>query len=152
VRTAAKQPHPLPRHGAARSAAAEQLGAELADRAEVWRAIGMRVAPASNARVRWIVGELDGDAAARFAEALLDVLHPAGPAPDWWRTPLGELVGGVLGVDDVLTIDYAAAVLDVTRGTVDSLLSRGEGGLVRAPGGVTRRSVLARLARLRARR
>lgn len=87
------------------------------------------------------------------AETVLDVmlaLWPQGdPEPSWWRTPLGRMVARSVAHEstDAVTHAVAAAMLGVQRGTVGTMVHRGY--LDRHPdGGVTRASVLARLARL----
>lgn len=70
------------------------------------------------------------------------------PPPEWWRTPVGRMVARSVGADetDAVTHSVAAAMLGVPRGSVGTLVHRGQ--LDRHPaGGVTRGSVLARLAR-----
>lgn len=91
----------------------------------------------------------DDHLAAQTAIDVMCALWPTGdPPPDWWSTPLGRMVARSGGVDgsDAVTQSVAAAMLGVTRGTVAQLVHRGT--LDRHPdGGVTRASVLARLAR-----
>lgn len=86
------------------------------------------------------------------AATRVDVLHAlwgdADPDSDWWRTPVGRLCARSVGRDDADAVSHsvAAAMLGVTRGTVSQLVHRGT--LDRHPdGGVTRASVLMRLAR-----
>ena len=67
---------------------------------------------------------------------------------DWWRTPLGRVCARSLGHDtaDAVTHSTAAAMLGIKVGSVGPMVHRGY--LDRHPdGGVTRSSVLARLAR-----
>lgn len=91
------------------------------------------------------------------AETVIDVMAALWPhadpedvgEADWWRTPLGRMCARSLGRgdSDAVTYSIAAAMLGVARGTVSTLVSRGS--LDRHPdGGVTRASVLLRLARL----
>lgn len=100
----------------------------------------------------------DPPAAHRTAELVLAACWPPGitPPPEWWNTPLGRLVARWVnpGTGSV-TYDEAARMLGVSRGTVSQMVHRGvhgkggSGGLERHPdGGVTRASVLARIARL----
>jgi hypothetical protein len=87
------------------------------------------------------------------AEAVLTVMTarwPEGtdPPPEWWHTPVGRMVARSVGRDDAeaVTHSVAAAMLGLHRGTVAQLVYRGT--LDRHPdGGITRASVLARLAR-----
>lgn len=131
----------------------EQLAGQLDAIAEAWQVVGGRAPSVGPGRRRRMIEQLEGGDVV-LAAGLLGLLYPWSlPAGEWWRSPLGELVAGaLLEAPDVASwsIEYAADVLGVSRGTVDSLLSRGEGGLERAPGGVTRSSTLRRLARLRA--
>lgn len=91
------------------------------------------------------------------AESVIDVMAALWPRcepehageADWWRTPLGRMCARSLGHSDSAAVTYsaAAAMLGVARGTVSTLVSRGT--LERHPdGGITRSSVLLRLARL----
>jgi hypothetical protein len=93
--------------------------------------------------------------AGRTVSEVMPALFPNGdPPPDWWRTPLGRVVARSFGDDgEAVTQSVAAAMLGVTRSTVAQMLYRadkglpGAGGLERHPdGGITRASVLARLA------
>jgi hypothetical protein len=76
--------------------------------------------------------------------------------PEWWNTPVGRLVARWINPGPgSVTHDEAARMLGVTRGAVSQMVHRGvhgkggSGGLERHPdGGVTRASVLARIARL----
>jgi hypothetical protein len=112
---------------------------------------------ASPARCARVCAELAQDDDPKLAaEACLTVICALWPtaAPEdcgqaeWWRSPLGLLCARSLGRDDleVVTHSVAAEMLDVTRGTIGVLVHRG--ALERHPdGGVSRASVLARLAR-----
>lgn len=88
------------------------------------------------------------------AESVLTVMcarWPDGtePPPEWWRTPVGRMVARSVGRDDAesVTRSVAAAILGVAPGTVAQLVHRGT--LDRHPdGGITRASVLMRIARL----
>jgi hypothetical protein len=64
---------------------------------------------------------------------------------DWWTTPLGRLCARWAGDETAVTQETAAQMLGVTRGTVAQLVARGTLG--RHGGGVSRVSVLQRLAR-----
>jgi hypothetical protein len=87
------------------------------------------------------------------AEAVLTVMTarwPDGtdPPPQWWHTPVGRMVARSTGRDDAeaVTHSVAAAMLGLHRGTVAQMVHRGT--LDRHPdGGITRASVLTRLAR-----
>lgn len=86
------------------------------------------------------------------AQTVIDVMTAlwprSDPAPEWWRTPLGQACATSFGVDDAeaVTWSVAAAMLGVTKGTVSQLMARGK--LDRHPdGGILRASVLQRLAR-----
>lgn len=87
------------------------------------------------------------------AEAVLTVMcarWPDGtePPPEWWRTPAGRMVARSVGRDDSesVTRSVAAAMLGVSPGSVAQWVHRGN--LDRHPdGGITRASVLLRLAR-----
>lgn len=91
------------------------------------------------------------------AQTVIDVMGALWPSgspedvgeADWWRSPLGRMCARSLGhvASDAVTYSVAAAMLGVARGTVSTLASRGT--LERHPdGGITRASVLLRLARL----
>lgn len=91
------------------------------------------------------------------AQTVIDVMGALWPSgspedvgeADWWRSPLGRMCARSLGhvASDAVTYSVAAAMLGVVRGTVSTLASRGT--LERHPdGGITRASVLLRLARL----
>lgn len=102
-----------------------------------------------------LAAELCSDDDRLAAEAVLTVMCARWPdgadaPPGWWHTPVGRAVARSVGRDDTdaVTHSVAAAMLGVTRGTVAQLVHRPSGGLDRHPdGGVTRASVLARLAR-----
>lgn len=86
------------------------------------------------------------------AQAVIDVgcaLWPdtCAPPDEWWRTPLGRLCAMSLARDDseAVTVSGAAAMLGVHRRRAYQLVDTGK--LERHPdGGVTRASVMARLA------
>ena len=91
------------------------------------------------------------------AQTVIDIMAALWPScspedcgqAEWWRTPLGRMCARSLGHSDsdAVTYSVAAAMLGVARGTVSTLASRGT--LDRHPdGGITRASVLLRLARL----
>lgn len=105
-------------------------------------------------QVAWQVRQNEDDALA--AETVIDLMSALWPncAPEecgeaaWWRTPLGRVCARSLGRDDSdsVTRSVAAAMLGVHPGTVAQMTHRGT--LDRHPdGGVTRASVLLRLAR-----
>lgn len=110
------------------------------------------------ARSDLLAGQLCQDEDDRLAaQAVIDVMGVLWPRcspedvgeADWWRTPVGRMCARSLGRgdSDAVTYSVAAAMLGVARGTVSTLVSRGT--LDRHPdGGVTRASVLLRLARL----
>lgn len=88
------------------------------------------------------------------AETVLDVMAALWPhgspedvgRSDWWRTPLGRACARSLGRTDAEAVSYsaAAAMLGVTKATVQTLVTRGR--LDRHPdGAVLRASVLQRL-------
>lgn len=100
-----------------------------------------------------LAAELCSDEDRPAAEAVLtvmSVLWPDGtePPPEWWRTPAGRMVARSVGRDDSesVTRSVAAAMLGVSPGSVAQWVHRGN--LDRHPdGGITRASVLLRLAR-----
>lgn len=110
------------------------------------------------ARADLLAGQLCQDGDDRLAaQTVIDIMAALWPscAPEdcgeaeWWRTPLGRMCARSLGHSDsdAVTYSVAAAMLGVARGTVSTLASRGT--LDRHPdGGITRASVLLRLARL----
>lgn len=71
---------------------------------------------------------------------------PFDPPADWWRTPLGQVVGRRVGHPFAHAVSYsvAGAMLGITRQGVHDLVTRGK--LDRHPdGGVMPESVRARL-------
>ena len=93
----------------------------------------------------------DDEVAAQTVIDLAGVAWPEEPEPVWWRTPVGRMVGRSVGRDDTESVSYsvAAAMLGVATGTVKSMMARERTDLDRHPdGGLTRASVLARIARL----
>lgn len=146
--------------------AAAQLAAELGGAARALTDIlgtdlAEIVEQRLDGRCALLAAELASDDDHLAAEATLSVMcarWPDGtePPPQWWRTPVGRLVARSAGRDDTDAVSHsvAAAMLGVARGTVAQMMSRagrglgGSGGLERHPdGGITRASVLARLAR-----
>jgi hypothetical protein len=144
------------------SAAPETVAAQLRDElGGVARAVGdvlgvdllldmeQRLEPACHRLAAELCSEDDHLA----AEAVLTVMcarWPDGtePPPEWWHTPVGRMVARSVGRDDseAVTRSVAAAMLGRSPGTVAQLVHRGS--LDRHPdGGITRASVLARLAR-----
>lgn len=135
----------------------EQLSAEIGD---VARSIGdilgadiaEQIELRLESRCRLLAAELcseDDHAAAEAARTVMFVRWPEGcePPPEWWRTPVGRMVARSIGHEDGDSVSrsVAAAILGVHPGTVATLLERGK--LERHPdGGITRASVLARLA------
>lgn len=124
------------------------LGLDLADM------LAERIQARSDLLAAQVCQDDDDRLAAQSVIDLMAVLWPrcspedVGEA-DWWRTPLGRMCARSLGRgdSDAVTYSIAAAMLGVARGTVSTLVSRGS--LDRHPdGGVTRASVLLRLARL----
>lgn len=102
-----------------------------------------------------LCGEDDLLAGRTATEVMTALFGDADPPPEWWRTPLGRVVARSIGDDgEAVSQSVAAAMLGVSRSTVAQMLYRadhglpGSGGLERHPdGGITRASVLARLAR-----
>lgn len=85
------------------------------------------------------------------AETVVDVLgvlwRSGGPPDDWWHTPVGRACATSIGIDgsEAVSASVAGAMLGVSRGRVYQLAAGGM--LARHPdGGVTRRSVMSRLA------
>lgn len=72
------------------------------------------------------------------------------PTTEWWRTPLGRAAARSLSIDPGIAAESVSAIiagemLDISRQRVMQLIEAGK--LERHPeGGVTRSSVLARLA------
>lgn len=94
----------------------------------------------------------DGDL--RVVTDMMATLWPHGSPEevgraDWWRTPLGRACARSLARVDTGGVSYsvAAAMLGLARGTVSTMVHRGN--LARHPGGgVLRASVLQRLGRV----
>ncbi len=108
-------------------------------------------AAASRAWAAVLLGA-DDQAAAQLAIRLVAALYPGDtpfdPPPQWWRTPLGQVVIRRAGHPSAHAVSYsvAGAMLGVTRQGVHDLVTRGK--LARHPdGGVTVDSVRARLNR-----
>lgn len=90
----------------------------------------------------------DDSVAAQAVLNLTGIAWDAEPPADWWRTPLGRIVARNVRAEESAPVTHqgAALMLGISRGTVGTLVSRGK--LERHPdGGVTKASVLARLAR-----
>jgi hypothetical protein len=107
---------------------------------------------ALDARVSMLAGQLaaaDDDVLAETVVDVMAALWPTGdPPPEWWRTPVGRRCAASLGAEDSAEVTHsvAAAMLGVARGGIGKMVARGD--LERHPdGGVTRASVLLRLAR-----
>lgn len=119
------------------------LGTDLADLARERVAVQARVLAAQLAQ------DSDDRLAAQTVIDLMAVLWPrCDPDPEWWRTPLGRAVARSAGREgsEAITYSVAAAMLGVHPGTVAQMAHRGN--LEKHPeGGITRASVLARLAR-----
>lgn len=105
---------------------------------------------------RWAGRLLDDDTAtATLTAARLTAALYSGPGsgdrpldlpPEWWRTPLGQVVARRIGHPTASAVSYvvAGAMLGVTRQGVHDLVRRGK--LARHPdGGVTSASVHARI-------
>lgn len=142
---------------------AEQLSKELTDRAwPLGDLLGPNVADylvalvraASQTLAAQLIQTEDSEVAAQTAADVIGVLWPDAPPErldyaEWWRTPLGLACARSLGIYEVggaVSHSAAATMLGVARGTVATLVHRGT--LARHPtGGISRASVLARLAR-----
>ena len=137
-------------------AAARQLADELDARLQAWAPLvgvgdvlelSRRLRAAAERTVAELAQDQDDRLAAETVLTVMSVLYPeSDPPPEWWGTPLGRLVARSLGRDDAeaWSPSVAAAVLGVTKGTIDQLRHRGV--LERHPdGGLTRSSVLAYL-------
>ncbi|MFF2088643.1 hypothetical protein ACFVVM_33070 [Nocardia sp. NPDC058176] len=142
-------------------AVAEQLTDELDNHVVgALEAIGaLDLAKMTRARIAEIAPRLAADlcsaddrVAAQTVIDLAGIAWPDDPDPSWWRTPLGRAVGRSVGstYTDAVSYSVAAAMLGVATGTVKSIMSRDGGAdLDRHPdGGITKASVLARIARL----
>jgi hypothetical protein len=109
------------------------------------------VAATSRAWAAQLLGD-DDQAAAHTAIRIVAALYPSDtpfdPPPQWWRTPLGQVVLRRAGHPSAQAVSYsvAGAMLGMTRQGVHDLVTRGK--LARHPdGGVTVDSVRARLNR-----
>lgn len=137
-------------------AAAAQLEDELAGLAARTGAVlgadvQLTMVQRAQYRAGWLVAQLaDGDQPDATAADLLALLWPDDPPLEWWSTPLGLLIAPTAareGDTPGWSRAEAARVLGVSAGTVAQLTARGT--LEPAPaGGISRRSVLARLSRL----
>ena len=100
-------------------------------------------------RASRLAGALAGDDTAEMIADLYALAHgDSDPAPEWWQTPLGRACARSIGTPDAEAVmpSVAAAMLGVGERRVYQL--RDSGKLDRHPdGGVTRASVLARIAR-----
>lgn len=108
-----------------------------------------------------LTAQLCSDDDHESAAAARDVMAARWPAdteppPEWWRTPAGRAVArsGERDDSEAVTRTVAAAMLGVSPGSIAQMVHRarhglgGSGGLEPHPdGGITRASVLARLAR-----
>lgn len=109
------------------------------------------IAAKSRAWAAQLLGD-DDQVAAHTAIRIVSVLYPSDtpfdPPPQWWRTPLGQVVIRRLGHPSAEAVNYsvAGAMLGMTRQGVHDLVTRGK--LARHPdGGVSVDSVRARLNR-----
>ena len=66
------------------------------------------------------------------------------PTPEWWRSPLGRVVGRTYDAEQAVTPTAASKILGVSRVRVHQLIDTGK--LHSVPGGVSLASVLDRLA------
>ena len=92
----------------------------------------------------------DDHIAAQTVIDLAGIAWPDDPEPAWWRTPVGRAVGRSVGADlsNAVSHSVAAAMLGIAPGTVSTMMARGC-DLDRHPeGGITKASVIARIARL----
>lgn len=140
--------------------AVDQCRDELGRAVEALAALGLDTAGSIDAdqidkTAQTITDNLAGDDAKLAGQTCADLMAALWPhgapeqlgRPEWWTTPLGHLCARVLGPTDTESISHsvAAAMLDVHRGTVAQLVTRGT--LDRhEDGGVSRASVLQRLA------
>lgn len=136
-------------------AAIAQLEDELGDLAArlggvLGADIQLAVVGRAQDRTDGLVAEIvDGDQADATASDVLALLWPDDPPLSWWRTPLGLLCAPTAAQepDAGWSRAQAAQVLGVSPGTVAQLTARGT--LDHTPDGrISRRSVLARLARI----
>ncbi len=65
------------------------------------------------------------------------------PTPQWWRTPLGQVVGRTYDADQAIAVGEAIAILGISRTRYYQLVSAEK--LRPVPGGVSLASVLDRL-------
>lgn len=104
--------------------------------------------PAAAARIVAMLGSDDDHAAAEAVVDLALLAHGDADIPDaWWQTPLGKVTARSVEADDAeaVTPRAAARMLGISEPRVYQL--RDSGKLDRHPeGGVTRASVLARIA------
>lgn len=136
---------------------AQQLRGIVADSAAKIAAIGDRDgADAARARGVGYAAKLavrlcaDNDDAAALVEELGPVLWPDPPLW-WWTTALGKVVARHTSTapEQALTFAAAATMLGISRTTVHDYAKSATADLVEHPDhGVTRASVLARIARL----
>lgn len=111
---------------------------------------GACLASVANDRARVLLAQLEHGDAHERQQVAIDILTVAWgdgePPADWWRTPLGRAVA-VAATDDTGRLSYAEAgrILGITRQSARELAKAGR--LDQHPdGGVTRASVMARLA------
>lgn len=94
-----------------------------------------------------LCGDTDHEIAGTAQDLVIALWPHEDPDPEWWRTPLGRRVAASYGIHDseAVTISVASAMLGVHRSRVYQLIESGK--LDHHPdGGVTRSSVMARLA------
>jgi hypothetical protein len=65
------------------------------------------------------------------------------PTPEWWRTPLGQVVGRTYDAEHAITVGEAIAILGISRTRYYQLVTSEK--LRPVPGGVSLASVLDRL-------
>ena len=111
--------------------------------------LATRVQPAASRIVAVLAGD-DEQAVAETVRDLVLLAHGDADVPDtWWQTPLGKVAARSVEADDseAVTPRTAARMLGISEPRVYQL--RDSGKLDRHPdGGVTRASVLARIAEL----
>lgn len=100
-------------------------------------------------RAEALVSQLqdEGEAKSVAVDLMKAIWQDQDPHPEWWGTPLGCLCASVLATTatEAITHSVAAAILNVPRGSIGTMVHRGV--LERHPrGGVSRASVLERVA------
>lgn len=129
------------------------LGALMGDEETATRwASHARAQGAHLAGLLGTAGTADAHAVAELVRSLVSLEwgEESPPSVDWWRSPLGRAAAGSMSADPVIAAErmsaiIAADMLGISRQRVMQLLKTGK--LEPHPeGGVTRASVLARLA------